>query len=249
MNMTTENKRVHSKDPVKKQTFTQRATFIRWSFFVVGLIILALGISLTIKADRFGIGPWDVFHVGLNEQFGLTVGSWSIIAGLVVVGFTSIVTKSWPQIGTILNMLLIGVFIDIFNYVLPSPETLWSNMAVFLLGITVLAYGIGIYVAPGLGAGPRDGLMLVIRDLTGWKVQWVRNGIEVTVFLLGWLLGGPVGVGTVVIALGLGTIVGYSLPQTKKLLDYMIRRGEAHENLYQGTLRSDHHDRTSQEIR
>ncbi|MFC0522501.1 YitT family protein [Pontibacillus salicampi] len=234
---------------MKQKQRGAREQLIRWAFFVIGLIILAFGIALTIKGKQLGIGPWDVFHVGLHKQLGLTVGTWSIIAGIVVVGFTSIITKTLPQIGTILNMVLIGVFIDIFSFLLPEPETLLSSIIIFAIGLVILAYGIGIYVAPELGAGPRDGLMLVIRDRTGWKVQWVRNGIEITVFLLGWLLGGPVGVGTVIIAFFLGSLVGYTLPQTKKWLDICIQRGERNENLNKGSLRTDHHDRASQEIR
>ncbi|WP_407946842.1 YczE/YyaS/YitT family protein [Pontibacillus marinus] len=226
-----------------------RELFMRWSFFVIGLIILALGISLTIKADMLGIGPWDVFHVGLYEQFGLTVGTWSIIAGITIVTITSIYQRSLPQIGTILNMLLIGIFIDVFLYVLPEPEGILMNIIIFVVGVTVLAYGIGIYVAPNLGAGPRDSLMLVIRDVTGWKVSWVRNGIEVIVFLLGWMLGGPVGIGTVFIAFFLGTVVGYSLPQMQQLLQYMIKRGELNENINQGTVRTDYHDCSSEKVR
>ncbi|QHE54334.1 YitT family protein [Pontibacillus sp. HMF3514] len=226
-----------------------RELFIRWSFFVIGLIILALGISLTIEADMLGIGPWDVFHVGLYEQFGLTVGTWSIIAGITIVTITSIYQRSLPQIGTILNMLLIGIFIDVFLYILPEPEGILINIIIFVVGVTVLAYGIGIYVAPNLGAGPRDSLMLVIRDVTGWKVSWVRNGIEVIVFLLGWMLGGPVGIGTVFIAFFLGTVVGYSLPQMQQLLHYMIKRGELNENINQGTIRTDHHDCSSEKVR
>lgn len=212
------------KHPVREQ-------LIRWSFFIGGLIILALGIALTIKGKVLGIGPWDVFHYGLYLQFGLTIGSWSIIAGLAIVLFTSLATKSWPKIGTVLNMLLVGIFIDIFLYILPDPESLWLKMVVFILGIIVLGYGIGIYVAPDLGAGPRDGLMLYITDKTGWKVQWVRIGIEITVLLLGWLLGGPVGIGTIIIAFFLGTIVGYSLPQSKRWMNSLMKRGINDENL------------------
>jgi len=226
-----------------------RELFIHWSFFVIGLIILALGISLTIEADMLGIGPWDVFHVGLYREFGLTVGTWSIITGVAIVALTSIYLKSWPQIGTILNMLLIGIFIDLFLFILPEPQGIPMNLLIFVVGIIVLAYGIGIYVAPNLGAGPRDSLMLVIRDVTGWKVSWVRNGIEVIVFLLGWMLGGPVGVGTVFIAFFLGTVVGYSLPQMQQLLQYMIKRGEMHENINQGTLRTDYNDCPSEKVR
>ncbi|KGX88978.1 YczE/YyaS/YitT family protein [Pontibacillus litoralis] len=237
--------------PIAKMEHQQskRTFIIRWSFFTIGLIILALGIALTIKGEKLGIGPWDVFHVGLYEKFGLTVGSWSIIAGVIIVAITSIAWKQWPQFGTILNMFLLGVFIDIFLLILPNPDTMLMMVLCFVTGVIILAYGIGIYVAPELGAGPRDGLMLLIHDVTGWKVQWVRNGIEITVFLLGWMLGGPVGIGTVIIAFFLGTLVGYTLPQSKKWLDYCIQRGEQNENINKRSIRSDNHDRVSQKVR
>lgn len=222
---------------------------VRWSFFVIGLITLALGISLTMQAKGLGIGPWDVFHYGLFVQLGLTVGSWSIIAGLVIVAVTSIAMKQWPQIGTILNMVLIGVFIDFFNWILPAPDHLWTELLVFVAGTAVMAYGIGIYVSPGMGAGPRDSLMLVLTDVTGWKVSTVRNWNEIIVAVLGWLLGGPVGIGTVFIALFLGTMVGYSLPQAKKLLNFFLKKGERNENIYKRPLRADNHDRTGEKVR
>ncbi|MBB5174040.1 YczE/YyaS/YitT family protein [Texcoconibacillus texcoconensis] len=197
--------------------------FIRWSFFTIGLIIMAFGITLTIKGEALGIGPWDVFHYGLSKQLGLTIGAWSIIAGFVLIFSTALAMKKWPQIGTLLNMLLVGVFIDIFNFILPNPDHIIVASLVFLAGVVILAYGIGIYVAPGLGAGPRDQLMLVITEKTGWSVKHVRNGIEVTVLIAGWLLGGPVGIGTIIIALLLGTLVQYALPQSKALMSKLVQ--------------------------
>ncbi|MCP3025579.1 YitT family protein [Halobacillus sp. A5] len=216
---------------------------LRWSFFIAGLVILGFGISLTMQVRDFGIGPWDVFHYGLYEQFGLTVGSWSIIAGIVIVVVSSIARKQIPQIGTILNMVMIGVFIDFFNWILPEPEWLVSKIAVFVMGTIITAIGIGVYVAPSIGAGPRDSLMLLLTDWLQWKVSTVRNGIEITVALAGWLLGGPVGAGTIFIALFLGSLVGYSLPLSKQLLNFLIRKGERYENIYEGSLRPNHNDR------
>ncbi|RBP04885.1 YitT family protein [Rossellomorea aquimaris] len=201
-----------------------RELFLRWSFFFTGLLVLAFGISLTIKGKDLGIGPWDVFHYGLFKQLGLTIGTWSIIAGFVILFVTGIGTKSFPKVGAFINMLLIGIFIDLFNYVLPDPQSLLAQSIVFAIGIVVIAYGIGLYVSADLGAGPRDSLMLLVVEKTGWKVQWVRNGMEIIVFFFGWLLGGPVGIGTVIIALGLGSIVGFSLPQSKKLLQFFLMR-------------------------
>lgn len=201
-----------------------RELVLRWSFFFTGLLVLAFGISLTIKGKDLGIGPWDVFHYGLFKQLGLTIGTWSIIAGFVILFVTGIGTKSFPKVGAFINMLLIGIFIDLFNYVLPDPQSLLAQSIVFAIGIVVIAYGIGLYVSADLGAGPRDSLMLLVVEKTGWKVQWVRNGMEIIVFFFGWLLGGPVGIGTVIIALGLGSIVGFSLPQSKKLLQFFLMR-------------------------
>jgi uncharacterized protein len=202
----------------------KREFVIRWAFFFVGLLVLALGITLTIKGKDLGIGPWDVFHYGLFKQLGLTIGTWSIIAGFVILLITGIGTKTFPKIGAFLNMLLIGIFIDLFNFLIPDPESFAAQSIVFAIGILVSGYGIGLYVSADLGAGPRDSLMLLVTEKTGWKVQWVRNGMELIVFFFGWLLGGPVGIGTVVIALGLGSIVGISLPQSKKLLEYVLTK-------------------------
>ncbi|WP_181350561.1 YitT family protein [Thalassobacillus sp. CUG 92003] len=224
---------------------TRYTLIIRWTFFFVGLMILGFGISLTMQAKDLGIGPWDVLHYGLFLQFGLSVGTWSIIAGIIVVTATALILKKRPQIGTVLNMVLIGIFIDLFNWLLPEPNMLWLEVIVFVGGVAVIALGIGIYVAPGIGAGPRDGLMLVITEKTGWKVSAVRNGIEISVALIGWLLGGPIGFGTIFIAFFFGSFLGYALPYTKQLLHFIIRKGDTYEDIYQGTLRPDHHDRIS----
>lgn len=190
----------------------------RWTFYLIGLIILALGISMTIKGRRLGIGPWDVFHVGLFNKLGLTIGTWSILTGLVIVGSTAIVLKELPKIGTWINMILLGVFIDIFNWIIPDFETLMPQAVIFITGIVIMSYGIGVYMSPNVGAGPRDSLMLVFVEKFGFSIKLVRTSIEVIVALGGWLLGGPIGVGTVIIALLLGQIVHYTLPQSKALL-------------------------------
>ncbi|MCT2537658.1 YitT family protein [Aquibacillus koreensis] len=215
---------------------------IRWFFFFFGLIVLSLGVTLTIKASDLGIGPWDVFHYGLFLKFGLTIGTWSIIAGVVIVFFTSLITRSRPQLGTYLNMVLIGVFIDIFNWMLPDVHTIWIEILLLTIGIIVAAIGIGLYVAPKLGAGPRDGLMLYLSSQFGWKVSNVRNGIELIVFLLGWLLGGPVGIGTIIIVITLGNVIGYTIPKAEQMLDYVIKRGAVNEDLNQRPIWANHYD-------
>ncbi|MDL4841444.1 YczE/YyaS/YitT family protein [Aquibacillus rhizosphaerae] len=226
----------------KHTIISARENIIRWLFFSLGLITLALGITLTIKAKNLGIGPWDVLHYGLYLQFGLTIGTWSIIAGLVIVLITACLTRTLPRVGTYLNMLLLGMFIDFFNWFIPDINTLWLEIFALAVGILITSLGIGLYVAPKLGAGPRDSVMLNISKQFGWKVSKVRNGIEMIVFLLGWLLGGPVGIGTIIIVLSLGTVIGFIIPRTEQLLDYTIKRGESDENLNQRPLWANHYD-------
>lgn len=201
----------------------------RWTFYLIGLLVAALGITMTIKGYRLGIGPWDVFHVGLYRNFGLTIGSWSIISGLAIVVGTAIALKKLPKIGTWLNMILLGVFIDIFNWLIPEFDTLGAQIIIFILGVVVMGYGMGIYISPNIGAGPRDSLMLVFVEKFGISIKRVRTIIEIVVACLGWLLGGPVGVGTVIVALLIGQFVHYTLPQSRMLLMKII--GETDEEV------------------
>lgn len=202
-----------------------RAFFYRWLFFISGLIVLAFGFTMIIKADRLGIGPWDVLNVGLFKNFGLTIGTWAILVGLAVILTTVIFTRKIPQIGTFLNMLLIGIFIDFFYWILPDVETLGAQIAMFIVGLFIGGYGVGLYVSPRMGAGPRDSLMLLLVDKTGLSISVVRTSMEVSVALIGWALGGPVGIGTIAVALFTGKIVQISLPQFERLLKRIIEKG------------------------
>lgn len=190
----------------------------RWAFYLIGLVILSLGVSMTIKGYRLGIGPWDVLHVGLYQKFGLTIGTWSILMGLLIVIVTTVVLKEWPKVGTWINMVLLGVFIDLFNWLLPDLETLSAQSLSFFLGVIVICYGIGVYMSPNVGAGPRDSLMLIFVEKFGVSIKKIRTIIEIVVAILGWILGGPIGVGTVLIAILIGQLVHYTLPQSRALL-------------------------------
>lgn len=133
----------------------------RWLIFFGGIIIMSFGIVLMIEAD-LGAAPWDVLHIGLTKQFGLTVGTWAIIVGFWIVVVTSLLTKEWPQLGSFLNMMFVGIFIDIFRIFIGTPATILGQYVMLLVGVVVCGYGIGLYIAPKCGAGPRDSLMLAI---------------------------------------------------------------------------------------
>lgn len=201
----------------------------RWGFYIVGLIIMGLGIAMVIKGEDIGVNAWDVLHIALYKTIGLSIGSWVIITGLVILAFTSLMYRSFPKIGTWLNMLLIGAFIDFFYWLLPDAESFAFQLIYFIVGIFVLSFGTGMYISPNLGSGPRDGLMIWIVEKLGGSIKVARISIELVVAVIGWMLGGPLGVGTIIIAIVSGYIVQFSLPYCQKLLTKCIGEEEIKE--------------------
>ncbi|MFS0861678.1 YczE/YyaS/YitT family protein [Fredinandcohnia sp. 179-A 10B2 NHS] len=186
---------------------------------------MSLGIVLIIKAD-LGASPWDVFHIGLYKQLGLTIGTWSIIAGFVILLVSFLLTKRMPQIGAFLNMIFVGVFIDMYMMIpwFVTPPSLTGQIIMLLLGVIINGYGMGIYISSNVGAGPRDSLMLALTEISKWKVQYIRSGIEIIVLTVGWLLGGPVFLGTILYSVAIGYVVGFTLPQCQHLFDGLKSR-------------------------
>ncbi len=179
----------------------------RFLILTVGLYGFALGIVLNLRSNT-GLAPWNAFHYGLHLQFGITLGEASLLAGLAMIGV------SWlcgirPGIGTVANMTLVGFFTDriIDSGLVPPQSELPGQLALLVAGVAVMAVGTAIYIRPRLGAGPRDSFMLALTRKLGIPVGAARIGIEATVLLLGWLLGGPIGLGTVVFAFGIGPAV------------------------------------------
>ncbi|MHC0035801.1 YczE/YyaS/YitT family protein [Pseudoneobacillus sp. C159] len=211
----------------------------RFFIYFLGLLIMSLGFVLLLKAN-LGATPWDVFHVGLYYQFGLTIGTWSIIVGLVILAVSALLLKKLPQIGAFLNMLCVGIFIDMYLFLpfMQTPVTILGKLLMFLIGLVLTCYGMGIYISANLGAGPRDSLMLALTNLTGWKVRNIRGTMEIIVLTIGWLLGGPVSWGTFLISLLIGPIFGIAMPQcqamTKKLLEKIYLRNKIKNNVNRG---------------
>lgn len=190
----------------------------RWIFFVTGMIILSLGVTLTIKGRLLGLAPWDVLHYGLWQTFGLTIGTWAILVGAVIVIFTAVALKRLPKVGVYINMFTIGIFIDIFNYLLPDVNGWIMHTLIFTAGLFVMAFGIAFYITPNLGAGPRDTLMLFFIEKFNLKLSSARNMMEIFALLAGFLLGGPVFIGTIIIVFLLGRLIEKFLPLTRWML-------------------------------
>ena len=177
---------------------------------LLGLVLCGLGIAAMVVAD-LGLGPWDVLHQGISNRTPIPIGTVGIIVGLLVLlGWLPL--RERPGTGTVLNVIVIGVVIDLTLLVLPVPEATWLRLAAMSLGPLLFAVGSGFYIGAGLGAGPRDGLMTGMSRRYGWSVGPVRLGIEVTVLAIGFLLGGTVGIGTLLFAASIGPMVAVALP-------------------------------------
>jgi len=202
----------------------RKAFIFRWLFFFVGLMIMGLGVTLTIKGQLFGVGSWDVLHIGLFKNLGLSIGLWSIIMGILIITIASIGLREFPKIGTFMNMICVGVFIDFFNWAIPDPSTFTVQLIAFILGVLLLAAGCGVYISADLGAGPRDTLMLLAVKKFNCSITVARTVMEVSVAVVGYLLGGPIGVGTVIMAFGLGPVIQVSLGYSGKVLEVLVSK-------------------------
>ena len=169
---------------------------------MLGLAGWGLAVTLMVRSG-LGLGPWDALHVGLHEQLGIGVGTASIGVGLVIL-VASLFVGVRPGIGTLANMLLIGVTIDLLLPIVPVARGWPMGLAYLLAGVGLAGWFTGVYVGAGLGKGPRDGLVIALSERLGWPVRRVRTLIEFSVLGLGWALGGPLGAGTVIYALTVG---------------------------------------------
>jgi uncharacterized protein len=176
---------------------------------LLGLLGWGLTIALFIRS-QLGLGPWDAFHYGLHVQTGISVGAASIAAGFAIL-LVTLAMRVRPGVGTLLNMVLIGIFIDLLLPVVPDPASLPVAMAYFALAIPLAGISSGMYIGAGFGHGPRDGLMVALTLRTGWSIRRIRTLIELTVLGAGWLMGGTVGAGTLIIALTIGPTVQWGL--------------------------------------
>jgi len=177
---------------------------------VIGLAFFGIGISMVMDA-RIGAPPWDVFHQGVADRVDREVGTVIIATGAVLM-LLWIPLRQKPGIGTILNAIEIGLVANVALAILPRPDSVFVQVPMMLGGVVVTAIGSGLYIGSGLGPGPRDGIMTGLAA-RGVPLRIARTGIEITVLVVGWFLGGQVGVGTVAFAVLIGPLVQVFLPR------------------------------------
>ncbi|WP_191272628.1 YczE/YyaS/YitT family protein [Neobacillus kokaensis] len=170
----------------------------QYMLFFMGLIFFGLGNAIAVKVKYVGLHPWEVLNVALYQHFGLTIGTWSVVCGLILILISLIVDRRYINIGTIINAILIGPIMDFFLWldILPKATNSWIDYFILLSAIVITGIGGGMYVAAGIGAGPRDGFMLSISDKTKLSVSQARIIVESMVLIIGFLLGGPVFIAT-----------------------------------------------------
>ena len=187
-----------------------RTTVTRLPQLAIGLALFGLGSGLMVQS-RLGNPPWDVFHEGVSLHTPVTIGVAGIATSFAVL-LLWIPLGERPGIGTLANAVLVGVFIDLTILLVDRPEAFGARWALMGIGVVVVGIGSGLYIGVRLGTGPRDGLMTGV-SRRGPSLRLARTGIEAIVLLVGWALGGTIGIGTLVFAFGIGPLVQLFLPR------------------------------------
>ena len=182
---------------------------ITFFYLVFGLILFGLGETLLVTAN-IGVSPWFVLHQGLSFESGYTIGITTFIVSVIVLLFW-FPLKQKPGIGTILNAILISLVVDLSLPFLPKPDSFLLQLFQVFFGIFIIGIGSGFYLAANLGPGPRDGLMTGINKQTNLSFSLIRTVLELSAVALGFYLGGVVGIGTILYALGIGFSVSLGL--------------------------------------
>ena len=193
-----------------------KSFFMRLVRLIWGLFLYALGIALTLNA-QIGYAPWDTFHVGIAKTVGISIGTASITVGLIIIVVT-LLLKEKIGLGSLLNMLLIGLFLDLILglNILPIANHVLVGVVMLTIGLFVISLGSYFYIGSAFGAGPRDSLMVVLTRKTGLPIGLCRGIIELAALLCGWKLGGMVGIGTALSAL----LIGFCVQFTFRLLKF-----------------------------
>lgn len=197
---------------------------MKYVFYVVGILILTLGISLTIQS-KLGTSPFDALLVGLSKNVGLTVGSWEILLALLLIGSNSLLARKRPEILGLLTALITGIGIDIWLFLLHdvvSPDIWFSQAVCFITGLVIVGLGTATYLHTNFAPIPVDRLTLIIKELTRKTVFFSRTLIYILFLMLAIIFNGPIGVGTLLtVCLG-GYILHFFMPITGRILDNIL---------------------------
>lgn len=178
--------------------------FLRFLKLVFGLFLYGLGVVIVMHAN-IGYAPWEVLHSGISQTMGISIGVVTVGVGVIIVALTFLLGEK-VGLGTLLNMLLIGLFMDLiisFN-IIPIVDHLSIGIPMLILGLLTIAFASYFYISSAFGAGPRDSLMVAVTKKTGFPVGLCRGILEVSVVIVGYFLGGLVGIGTVISAFCIG---------------------------------------------
>lgn len=178
----------------------------------IGLFLYGFTMAMLVEST-LGLDPWDVFHEGVADHVSLSFGQVVIVTGAVVL-LLWIPLRQMPGVGTVLNVLVIGLAADFGIAVIAQPDNIWLRILLLVGGIVGNGFAGALYIGAALGSGPRDGLWLGLVRRTGHSVRLWRTVIEVTVLAVGFILGGTVGLGTVLYAVAIGPLVQFFLPLT-----------------------------------
>lgn len=182
----------------------------RWVQLLLGLFLYGFAIAMMIRA-AIGISPWDVLAQGISLRTGISFGLVTNIVGVAVL-LLWIPLRQRLGVGTVLNALLIGPSAEVGLWLIPLQDDLWVRIALFAGGLLLLSVATGLYIGARFGPGPRDGLMTGINTRFGVRIWIVRTSIEIVVLVIGWILGGNVGIGTLAFALLVGPLVHVAMP-------------------------------------
>lgn len=189
---------------------------------LIGFILCSSSTVFMLNSN-LGLSPWDVFHQGISNVTGITIGQANIITGVIFV-VVGMFCGQKLGIGTILNMVLIGQFVDWIMYldIIPKSNNIVTGIIMMIIGMLTMGYGCYLYISCGWGCGPRDGVMVVLSKILNKNIKYVRAGMEIIVLIIGIFLGGTMGLGTVISAI----FLGYSMQLVFKLKNFDVSKVE-----------------------
>lgn len=209
---------------------------MKYIFYVVGILLLTFGISLTIQSD-LGTSPFDALLVGLSKSVGLTVGSWEVIIALIIVGCNSLLQKQRPEVLGLLTALITGIGIDMWLFLLHNlvtPELWYSKVIFFGIGLGIIGLGTATYLQTNFAPIPLDRLTFIIQKLTRTNIFLARTFIYLVFLIMAMIFHGPIGIGTLLTVCFGGLLLNYFMPVTKKALEHIFS--------YSSTLPNDYND-------